>query len=84
MAEIVQLTTEHLREIREAIERLGRETQARFDEQSLDTADLRNDLRETRTALHGLSYLFNLQSGDVTAELAAIRERLDRLERERA
>jgi hypothetical protein len=84
MAEIVQLTTEHLREIREAIERLGRETQARFDEQSLDTADLRNDLRETRTALHGLSYLFNLQSGDVKAELAAIRERLDRLERERA
>jgi hypothetical protein len=34
--------------------------------------------------LNGLSYLFNLQSGDFRAEMAAIRERLDRLERERA
>jgi hypothetical protein len=39
MAEIVQRTTEHLREIREAIERLGRETQARFDQQSLEIAE---------------------------------------------
>jgi hypothetical protein len=36
MAEIVQRTTEHLRE---AIERLGRETQARFDQQSLEIAE---------------------------------------------
>jgi hypothetical protein len=34
--------------------------------------------------LKGLSYLFNLQSRDFRAEMATIRERLDRLERERA
>jgi hypothetical protein len=84
MAEIVHLTTEHLREIREAIERLGRETQARFDQQSLELAELGNNQRETRTVLNGLSYLVNLLSGDFRAEMAAIRERLDRLERQRA
>ena len=79
MAEIVQLTTEHLSEISEAIDRLA----DRVDGVTIEVAETRNDLRETRTVLHGLSYLFNLQTGDVKAELTAIRERLDRLERER-
>ena len=80
MADIVPLTVEHLREIRDAIQ----QTNGRLDGLTIEVAEVRGELRGTRVALHGLSYMVNLSSGDIRAELGQIRERLDRLELERA
>jgi hypothetical protein len=84
MAEIVPLTVEHLREIRESIDRLAVETRASIDRLAIEIAEVRGEVRETRVALHGLSYLVNLSVGDLRADLESIRDRLGRLERERA
>jgi hypothetical protein len=84
MAEIIPLTVEHLRDIREAIDRLHSQVEQSFETLTLKIAELRDEMRQTRTALTGVGYLVNLSIGDFKAEIARMGERIERLERERA
>ena len=73
-----------LRELREELRQFRGETSARFDRIEIEMAELRGEMRETRTALTGIGYLVNLSTGDMKAELHAMSDRIGRLERERA
>ena len=73
-----------LRELREEIRQLREETSVRFDRMDIEMAELRGEMRDTRTALTGVGYLVNRSTGDMKAELHAMSDRIGRLERERA
>lgn len=47
-------------------------------------AELRGEMRETRTALTGIGYLVNLSTGNMKAKLHPMSDRIGRPERERA
>ncbi len=78
------LTHVILRELREELRQFRGETSARFDRIEIEMAELRGEMRETRTALTAIGYPVNLSTGDMKAELHATPDRIGRLERERA
>lgn len=73
-----------LREMRSRIDERFDQIESRIDRLDTELAELRAEVREGRTALNGLSYLVNLQTGDHRAALGEVNARLDRLERQRA
>jgi len=73
-----------VREIRASIDLLRTDLTTRLDRLDVEVAEVRGEVRETRTALNGFAYAVNLSLGDIKAQMENVVERLDRLERERA
>ena len=77
-------TLHYLRELREMVELRFDTLTTRFDALTEEVAEIRAEMRETRSALVGVGHLVHLLSGSMKAEFEAVRARLDRLDRERA